>query len=357
MSRKRNKNKQLLEPANIKVRFFSYFTDMVILLSLTTIMSALLRQGPFFYSASLLYSIGLQQLTTLSVQSAAYFYIVFTVISTTYYFFEPLKIGTIGNRIFNIKIGFDDRKKSNLRLKIFIRALLKSNPIINLVDSFGIFRNKKLLLKYSDRRSGFLVLTEKNQLSVRRLIVASFLIYYLPLIAILAYAGINGAVPNLTTSSSTATVYKTSAFNTHFFGNFYSTVRVILYNNLDLCLELLSGGIFFMLPSLMVLTTSSLFEGVSMYVFLKGGPNLFAKSVLPEFFPETLGYVMALTFGLILSSVVLDFLNSYVRGTSYEEFAGNSTKILKKGFLVIILMVALIVAGALIEAYVDTTLL
>ena len=357
MSVKRNKSIQLLEPANIKVRFLSYFTDMVILLSLTTIISTLLKQGPFFYLTSLLYSIGLLQLKTLSIRSAVYFYIVFTAVSTTYYFFEPLKIGTIGNRIFNIKIGFDDRKKSNLKFKIFIRAFLKSNPIINLIDSFGIFRNKKLLLKYSDSRSGFLVLTEKNQLSVKRLIIASFLIFYLPLMAILAYAGITAAVPNITTTSSTATVYKTYAFNANFFGNFYSTVRVVLYNNLDICLELLSGGIFFMLPSLMVLMTSSLFEGISMYVFMKGGPSLFAKSVLPEFFPETLGYVMALTIGLMISSVILDFLNSYLRGTSYEEFAKNSSRTLKQGFLVLIIMVLLIIVAALIEAYVDTTLL
>lgn len=156
--------------------------------------------------------------------------------------------------------------------------------------------------------------------------------------------------------SSATSIYKTSSFNSNILGGFYQTAKIILYNNLDLCFEFLSGGILFMAQTLIIITISSFFEDISLYIFIKESPILVLKTVVPEFLPETIEYVLAISIVFLTSSLILNFLNSYIVGKSFKSYTNSSWRTLKLILILSVFMVFLIILGAFIESHFISTI-
>jgi uncharacterized membrane protein SpoIIM required for sporulation len=119
--------------------------------------------------------------------------------------------------------------------------------------------------------------------------------------------------------------------------------QIIINNNIKFYIELALGEIFLLIPTIYV---SSLIEGT--IIGISGNYRIFIDKVLPEFIPETAGYVLGITVSLAICTIVLSFIEGYLRGINYNLFE----KELKKNMYIITIFATASVISILIAGYI-----
>lgn len=345
---------QGIPQASLFERYLSYLLDVIILICVTSTVLSLLKIPPTFFILPILYSLGLKYLTYLSVRDLLIIYIVYTIFAIFYFVSEIYLKTSIGNRIFGLSVKNAKEGSSNIFLFTILRAAIKSFPLANLIDSLYIFKHPKYNFKFTDFRFGFLVLKEENKRSLSlKLISTSSIIYYLPLITI-TFSTFLTSVSSIGNSSSPGrAILYSSAPNL----DFYQLFNIIFSNNLSLSMQLALGGLFFSVPSVLTVMSSSYLEGTILGPAIKSSMITFSKAVLPEFFPETFSYVLALTLGFLISYYVVSFIDFYIHGYSFVDWKKSVYSTYRLLFISIVSIIILLIMGATIESYFQTYIL
>ena len=178
-----------------------------------------------------------------------------------------------------------------------------------------------------------------------RFIFSGSIIYYSNFFLELVIFSIKGA-----SSSITNTVGHLSAkpFLSPNFGTLFSQ---IFSNNISLDLNLMVGGIFLSMSTLIKMISSNLIDAGLTSVFIQqAGLGGFFRSLFPQFVPETMGYVFGLGVALQMSSILISLVQAYAREEPTKDFKTATFLRLKMIMLFAMFSVVLLIIGALIEA-------
>lgn len=346
-----NKERQKLRVAPIGIRYVSYILDLIVLGCITTIILAAFQISPVLFLGSFLYFQGTETLNLLPSRDVMFTLISFIFLATGYFFLEPYMNTSVGKFLTGQRIVILKRSSSSSRHKYFmgalIRAIIKAFPPANFIDCLFIFKYKRFNQRYTDAHNGFVVI-KKEQTPLKEYqfiftmmdyLFISAIIYYLPLVTMTVRSYFFSASSLGTEGSVSPNTYilVEDAFNR------------ILTNNLSLNTEFILGGIVLLSLSVLIIFSSSFIEGAIFSVILKNQPSSMFYGVLPHFFFETGGYVAGIAAGLIISVMIIDWSDAYVKGKKIFEASEIFTN--AKCFLIfIIISVILIFVGAMIEA-------
>ena len=168
-------------------------------------------------------------------------------------------------------------------------------------------------------------------------IIPSIIIYYSSFFCsfiLLLHTGISG---NLSTFQYSAVTETKPA---HSFVYYFKSIVV---NNLTLDSYYILGSLSLSFATIIRVLNSNYLENIFLINILKSiGTIDFFKGVMPQFFPETMGYVFGISFSLYVTSYIIDFFD----GTRKENIYSLSTPI-----YLIIVSILLILIGGVIESY------
>ncbi|MGE9810897.1 hypothetical protein ACLIKE_06100, partial [Ferroplasma acidiphilum] len=115
--------------------------------------------------------------------------------------------------------------------------------------------------------------------------------------------------------------------------------------------EYMIGGFSLFIGTFIELFSSNIYEAIIMSSLnITHGSSSFVKYILPQFFPETLGYVFGLSIALALTDIILSFIQSTIRNEKSQYFTRRVHDISYNAGFYLILSISLLVIGALIEA-------
>ena len=211
---------------------------------------------------------------------------VFYLISLLYYTLESVSGIGIGSKIFGFRIVTKYEHPSNQMFIFYtLRNLVKSFFISNIVNALFVLAFRQDMQTLLDHRLNIILASKNDDLSktFRKGTYSSMIMYYSSFILMT----ITFALENSGVSSSPASSGSSSGINV------YSLFYTILTNNLSLDVTgYMLGGLSILLGTFVRLFISNILDTlVISSVFNPQELSNFAHYVLPEFFPETMGYV------------------------------------------------------------------
>ncbi len=236
-------------------------------------------------------------------------------------------------------------KRKYIKL-LLVRDIIRAFFISNIINSlFLLFHGKMLQNEYDYRTNMFTIKNgEENKKSLFfQYFYASIIIYY-SIFVILLF--IYTFVVPVSTLKSSGDIKSKSSF--HYWVFFHT----ILSNNMTLdVFEYIIGGFSIFTGTFITLFSSNILETTIMASLNRAhGTTSFVKYILPQFFPETLGYVFGLAAAMVITDVILSYIQAAIRNEKYTQFASRSSRL---GYVIIAyvsLSFILLFIGALIEA-------
>jgi hypothetical protein len=133
--------------------------------------------------------------------------------------------------------------------------------------------------------------------------------------------------------------------------NFLNEFVSILSQNIPFDFYLVSGGVTLSFGSLLFLVESLDSENAILVSILKSPSSVnFLNGVLPQFIPESLGYVFGLSAAFAIASLIIIFVQSMINKQSSLSFANASAYNLKYALASVGISIILLVFAACIEA-------
>lgn len=324
--------------ASVGGRYISYLIDLVVVGCITTLVLALFHISPILFEASFLYFQGVEKLTDLSSSDVMITLISFVAFAAIYFFAEAFLNLSVGKRLMGQHLvmlkGFYTPRR--YFLGALERAIIKAVPPIAVIDGLFILKSRRLDQRLTDSHNGFVVV-QKRKPSWWNFISMSAILYYFPLVTITLRSCFTfSSQPSSTPSNATAIT-----------GNLLSQIAV---NNLGLSLQLLLGGITLSLLSVLIIFSSSLIEGILLGSILRDQSSFILHYVLPHFFFETAGYVLMVCGSVIISMLILDWIEGYIKKKSLKSLVDSLGEKSRNLLISSTIAAVLILLGAMIEA-------
>jgi hypothetical protein len=274
---------------------------------------------------------------------------IFSIFAFLYFFMETLFGVSLGRVIANKKVVFVKVPDSYVKLtKSILRGAVKVIPFVPLILLFTIAKYPKYSQTIIDKKLGLIVISTKGepgrisfQERLKALTVSSIIIYYSTLLG--SVLMLLSTVPSTTLGGSGNGLTN----NITFLQAFY----IILNNNVAIDVRNVILGLGAGVALLINVTLENILQGVLIVVVEKSlGSHALLTGILPQFFPETLGFSLGIASSFSLTYMEIDSLEVLVRGTSGTEYHSS----LKIDVLILLATligsVILLVLGALIEA-------
>ncbi len=123
-------------------------------------------------------------------------------------------------------------------------------------------------------------------------------------------------------------------------------------NNLTLdVFEYIIGGFTLFIGTFIELFSSNIYEIIIISSLdITHGASSFVKYILPQFFPETLGYVFGISIALVITDIIFSFIQSMIRNEKSKYFMQRTHNLLYNSAFYLILSISLLIIGALIES-------
>ncbi len=336
---------------DLSERYMIYITEQAFLIPSSVTIDFLLKiKVPllgFFIAYKLEFIKGLSNL--FYTEDGLLNLLVLFIVSLIYYTIESLTNVGIAESIFKLKIinKYDIPKNKLLKLLI-IRDIIKAFFITNIINSIFIIKNKKLLQNLYDHKFNLITIKFKNLAKKERrslflqYFYSSMIMYYSTFFILLVIYTFINPVKALT-SSGTAT---------HSTFHFYKFFNYVLRNNINLDVtKYIMGGFSAFIGTFIEIFSSNIYETTIMSSLnLAHGFYSFVKYILPQFFPETLGYVFGISISIVITDIIISFIQSLI-GNEKSDYLINRSKLLlyNAGFYLLI-SILLLVTGALIES-------
>ena len=333
---------------SLSEKFIIYVTEQTILISLTSLIASIFHIKDAFLGFFLAYKIDFIPgfLHIFDTNYGLYNLLILFLISFCYYSIESLTGHGIAEDIFKLEIinKYEISKNKLLKL-LLVRDIIKSFFISNIINSLFILKNKKFLQNEYDNKFNLMLIKNKNEnkksLFLQYFYSSMIMYYSIFFILIIIYTFVQPATP----LASSGTV-KSGSYN---YWHFFST---ILKNNITLdVFKYMIGGFSLFTGTFIELFSSNIYEAIIMSSLdITHGSSSFVKYILPQFFPETLGYVFGLSIALVMTDIILSFTQSMIRNEKSQYFTQRTHDLLYSSGFYLILSISLLVIGALIEA-------
>lgn len=134
--------------------------------------------------------------------------------------------------------------------------------------------------------------------------------------------------------------------------NFVQFFNAILKNNIDVDIfGYILGGLTLYIGTFITLFSSNILEtSIIATLDAQNGISSFYRYILPQFFPETMGYVFGIAISMAIADILLSYLQSYLRNQESGYFLKRSRILLNNAGLYFILSISCLILGALIES-------
>ncbi len=330
-------------------RFTIYVTEQSFLISLTSLIALYFKIKAAFLGFFVAYKIDFDGgfLHIFDTYYGLLNLLILFLISFIYYSTESLTNKGVAETIFKLKIinKYNFNRKKMLKL-LLIRDLIKSFFISEIISSLYIIKKPKLLQSYYDYKNNFVSIKniDYNKKSIfLQYFYSSIIIYYsIFFILLIIYTFITPVSP----LSSSGPVKTGLSFH------YWPVFNEILHNNITLdVFEYMIGGLSLFAGTFIELFSSNVYETTIIASLDSAhGFSTFVKYILPQFFPETLGYVFGIGIALLITDLILTFIQSMIRNEKSDYFNKRSYNIFYVSWFYLILSIVLIVLGALIES-------
>ncbi len=337
-----------MKPLDISERFLIYVTEQSFLVSLTSLIALSLNIKAVFLGFFLSYKVSFVEgfLHIFDTYSGLLNILILFSLSLFYYFFGSVTNLGISQSLFKVKIIskylIPDGK---LLTTLLLRDVIKAFFISNFINSLFVLRNRKFLQSLYDYK--FQLITLKNGEDTKRTLffqylLASLISYYsIFFILLIIYVFITPVAPLVSGTTTT-----NASFN---YWNFFNTV---LRNNITLDIsQYIIGGFSLFTGTFVILFYSNILETTFM-ASLNSGPHAssFVKYILPQFFPETMGYAFGIAISMVITDIMLSYIQSMARNQKSEYFFNRAKVLVINAGYYFILSIVLLVIGAIIEA-------
>ena len=327
-------------------RVIAYFTEQSFLVALSIIIDFAFMKKSYISGFFVLYQIdfitGIRNIFT--TQYGLIDLAILSIVSFIYYTFESLTNFGIASLIFHKRIitKYSIRPALKVRL-ILVRNAIKSFFLIEFFNFIFVLIYRKYMQTAYDRTTNLIVseINENDHKSpAHQLVYSSIIVYYSIfglLLLLYLYISPIAALPRGTGSSSY---------------HFYTFFKSILTNNmeLDLFKYVLSGFTLF-IGTFINLYSSTILETVVMAGLIRGSTaNSAMRYILPQFFPETLGYIFGIAVAMVITHFILSFFQSALRRERFSYFLSKSNNYGIMAITFLAMSVSLLIIGALIEA-------
>ncbi len=175
------------EAVKLKERYLAYLLDLILILSLSSILASAMGAEPVLSIICVYYQYGLHKIMgEMSSNSGILFIISYFIISLTYFFYEGFFGYSLGKLIFNMNTAIIAGRKDFW--SCIYRSLIKSIPPIAIIDALFAFR-KRLKQTLSERKLGFIVVRKKGiKITYVNYLLFAIVFYYLPLLSLIIIA-------------------------------------------------------------------------------------------------------------------------------------------------------------------------
>ncbi len=339
--------------SSVSERFIVYMVEIVFVMSLSEIVAALVGTKPYLFNAVVSYRLGELSFSYVLSQGFAVNIIIFTSIAFLYFLFEGIYRHGLGRILTNKEI-IDKYVRSRMRRigALMIRAAIKACPFLVFADTLFILRknNRKFLQRGSDAALGFVVVKNKIVNSkkyevlrekLRLYVVGASLFYYSLFISTFVVSWM--IVPMAASTGGTAQARV----------NLWSEFLSILSQNLPFDFYLVSGGVTLSFGSLLFLVESLDTENAILVSILKSPSSVnFISGVLPQFIPESLGYVLGISAAFAIASSAIVFFQSMI----HKQTSLSLSRTLVFNSKYILASTGLSIAFLVIAAYIEASL-
>jgi len=111
------------------------------------------------------------------------------------------------------------------------------------------------------------------------------------------------------------------------------------------------GGFSLFIGTFIELFSSNIYETIIMSSLDSShGLSSFVKFILPQFFPETMGYVFGIAIAMIITDIILSFVQSMIRNEKSQYFNKRVHDLSYNAGFYLLLSILLLIIGALIES-------
>jgi hypothetical protein len=333
---------------DISERFLIYVSEQSFLISLTSLVAMELNIKAVLLGFLIAYRIDFFAgfLHIFDTYSGIYNLLILFILSFVYYFLESVTDHGIAEDIFKLKIisKYDIKRKSMIDILIG-RDVIRAFFISCIINSLFVLKYPKLLQNYYDHRHNLISIinTDEDMKSLfLKYIYLSIIMYYsIFLILLIIYTFIDPSSP----IASSGVKYK-SAFH------FWVFFKTVLNNNLTLdIMGYIIGGFSLFAGTLIELFSSNVYETVIMSSLDSShGISSFVRFILPQFFPETLGYIFGMSIALIITDIILSFIQSMIKNEKSEYLNKRIHVLSYIAIFYLVISISLLILGALIES-------
>lgn len=269
------------------------------------------------------------------------------LISFIYYTFESVSGIGIGSKIFGFRVIAKYELPSQKILTLYItRNLVKSFFVSNALNGLFVLAFRRNMQTLLDRGLYVIITTEKDPQSktFRQGILNSAIMYYSSFMLMT----ITFALENYGLASSPSSPTGSSGVSG------FSLFQSLLNNNLTLDLTgFVLGGLSVMFGTFLRLFISNILDTIVISSVLS--PKEFPTLIhyfLPEFLPETMGYVFGIAAAISIANIILYYIQALLRNEKKEYFFSTIKIHLKNFAYYLCISVVLIFIGAIIESIV-----
>ncbi len=329
-------------------RFIAYLTEQAILIASTALIDTMMGIKSVFLEFFVLYKSNFPQaLTAIFETREGWLDItILTLISFLYYLTEATLNAGIGATIFRKGIISRYERDSKEQNKLMLlRIAVKSFFILELANFLFIFKYRRYLQTLFDHLTGLYVVKRPSKIGRSKslqYLLSSILIYYVTFALFLL----------IFTTIAPVTPIPQGPGSPGKGPGFYSFFNQVFQNNLAIDLfDYVSGGFSIFIGSFVQLLSTNILETIAMSGFINGSTfQTSLRYLLPQFFPETLGYVFGLATAMILGDIIISYFQSMLRREKIEFFIKRVKEIGRIGGIFFLTSISLILLGALVEA-------
>lgn len=334
--------------ANISERFLIYLVEQSFLIPLSSLLDYSLGIKARILGFLLSYNIDFSKsfLPIFTTVSGWYNILALFTVSITYYSLESMTNIGLAESLFKINIinkySLPHHQQSIILL---FRNIIKSIFITNLLNSLFILRNKKYIQNLYDYKFNLFTIKDDgsdNKSLFFQYFYAALVSYYGMFFLLFLIYGL--FVPTVAQPNSGITT--SPSFN------FLAFFNSVLRNNLELDLaKYILGGFSLFIGTFITLFSSNILETAMLAsLYNAHGASSFFKYVLPQFFPETMGYVFGIAISMVIADIMLSYLQSMLRNQKSEYFLKRTKELVINAGYYFALSITLLIVGALVES-------
>lgn len=337
----------------ISTRYFAYLADLLIVISISSLLASAMGILPVIFQVITKFSLGLHPLVSASEYGAFYMSVlIFLLVSFAYFLSEVVVSGTIGGKILGVRTVVVRPESGNMPRGTLgfqvIRAVIKAFPFAHLVNSLGAFSDNSGRT-FIDRIASTMVVSRKEEPTWGRLIAASMVVYYLPLLSLVLMMAYSGTLAVVSPPSrSDAFTYDPNM------GTFYQ----ILNSNLSLDIYRISlGGLVVMILDILQVSSAAFTSSILLGGALTKSPLFLVYGLFPHFFLESMGYVFGIISAFYFMRMIVESVRGYFLSKDTKYLIGIISGNLYRVGIYLAVSVLLLIVAAYVETYVTSYLL